>query len=320
MVGAIEALAPDIEAGLDRERLRDLLPSGAARNALDCALWDLEAKSKGVSVATLAGVGRLKPVVTAFTISLASPEEMARKAKEARKHPLLKLKLGGDGDEERLAAVREAVPDARLIVDANEAWSETNLDRMLEAAVATRVELIEQPLPAGADHILEWYERRVPICADESVHDRASLAKIAKRYDAVNIKLDKTGGLDRGARHSGRGASARAEDHGGLHGGDIARHGPCPDPGARRRLCRSRRTAAARARPRARADLRLGRSLSAAARALGVRLRRYKPSTPSRSPAPPSPIRQVRILDRLHRGDGIDRGNLDGASPHAAGR
>jgi len=195
VVGSIEALAPQVAAGLDRDRLGDALPSGAARNALDCALWDLDAKSTGVSIATLAGVGQLKPVETAFTISLASPEEMARKAREARDHWLLKLKLGGDGDEERLAAVRAAVPDARLIVDANEAWSETNLERMLEAATAARVELIEQPLPAGADQVLEYYERRVPICADESVHDRASLVKIAKRYDAVNIKLDKTGGL-----------------------------------------------------------------------------------------------------------------------------
>jgi L-alanine-DL-glutamate epimerase-like enolase superfamily enzyme len=134
-------------------------------------------------------------VETAFTISLASPEEMARKAKAARDHKLLKLKLGGEGDEERLAAVRAAVPRARLIADANEAWSETNLTRMLEAAAGARVELIEQPLPAGVDQVLEYYERRVPICADESAHDRESLAKIAKRYDAVNIKLDKTGGL-----------------------------------------------------------------------------------------------------------------------------
>jgi len=195
VIGAIEASAPEIEAGLGRERLRDLLPSGAARNALDCALWDLEAKSAGVSVATLAGLKRLEPVETAFTISLASPEEMARKAREAGHHPLLKLKLGGDGDEARLKAVREAVPDARFIADANEAWSGANLERMLEAASHARVELIEQPLPAGADHVLEWYERRVPICADESAHDRQSLANIAKRYDAVNIKLDKTGGL-----------------------------------------------------------------------------------------------------------------------------
>jgi L-alanine-DL-glutamate epimerase-like enolase superfamily enzyme len=195
VVGAIEALAPDIEAGLDRDRLLNVLPSGGARNALDCALWDLEAKSRGVSVAALVGIGSLEPALTAFTISLASPEEMARKAREARHHPLLKLKLGGDGDEARLEAVREALPDARLIADANEAWSETNLERLLDAAARARIELIEQPLPAGADTMLERIARIVPVCADESVHDRASLAKIAKRYDAVNIKLDKTGGL-----------------------------------------------------------------------------------------------------------------------------
>jgi len=195
VVGAIEALAPEIEGGLDRDRLLNVLPSGAARNALDCALWDLEAKSRGVSVAALAGIGSLEPALTAFTISLASPEEMARKAREARHHPLLKLKLGGDGDEARLEAVREALPDARLIADANEAWSEINLEQMLEAAARARVELIEQPLPAGCDAMLYRIARIVPVCADESVHDRASLAKIACRYDAVNIKLDKTGGL-----------------------------------------------------------------------------------------------------------------------------
>jgi L-alanine-DL-glutamate epimerase-like enolase superfamily enzyme len=195
VVGAIEALAPDIEAGLDRDRLLNVLPSGAARNALDCALWDLEAKSRGVSVAALAGIGSLHPVETAFTISLASPEDRARIAQATRHHPLLKLKLGGDGDEERLQAVHEAVPDARLIIDANEAWSETNLERLLDAAARARIELIEQPLPVGGDAMLERIARIVPICADESVHDRASLAKIAKRYDAVNIKLDKTGGL-----------------------------------------------------------------------------------------------------------------------------
>jgi L-alanine-DL-glutamate epimerase-like enolase superfamily enzyme len=198
VVGAIEALAPEIAAGLDRARLGAVLPPGAARNALDCALWDLAAKSTGVSAAMLAGLERLEPVETAFTISLAAPEDMARKAREARHHKLLKLKLGGDGDEVRLQAVREALPDTRLIADANEAWSEANLKRMLEAAARAGVELIEQPLPAGSDAILERIARIVPICADESVHDRASLAKIAKRYDAVNVKLDKTGGLTEG--------------------------------------------------------------------------------------------------------------------------
>src|SRR5262245_16783202 len=195
VAAAIEAMAAVVAEGFSRDRLRELMPPGAARNALDCVLWDLEAKSRGVSAAALAGLGKLKPVETAFTISLGAPEEMAAKVRAASDHPLLKLKLGGDGDEARLAAVREAAPRARLIADANEAWDETNLKRLLEAAWRARVELIEQPLPAGTDHMLETFERRVPICADESVHDRASLPDIAKRYDAVNIKLDKTGGL-----------------------------------------------------------------------------------------------------------------------------
>jgi L-alanine-DL-glutamate epimerase-like enolase superfamily enzyme len=182
--------------GLDRADLQALLPAGAARNALDCALWDLEAKRLGTSAAALEGLAPLRAVETAFTISLASPEEMAARARDAASYPLLKLKLGGDGDEERLAAVREeAVPNARLIADANEAWRASNLERLLESAKAARVELIEQPLPTGDDAALEHLARAVPVCADESVHDRTSLATIAKRYDAVNIKLDKAGGL-----------------------------------------------------------------------------------------------------------------------------
>ncbi len=132
-----------------------MLPAGAARNALDCALWDLEAKRSGRSAATLAGIGALQPVLTAFTLSLASPEAMAAKAREASAaHPLLKLKLGGDGDKERLAAVREAVPQARLIVDANEAWQPNDVESLLAAAASARVELVEQPLPAGSDDAL----------------------------------------------------------------------------------------------------------------------------------------------------------------------
>jgi L-alanine-DL-glutamate epimerase-like enolase superfamily enzyme len=195
VVQAIEACRPAIAQGLDRAGLQGLLPAGAARNALDCALWDLEAKISGRSAAELAGLAPLHAVETAFTISLASPEEMAARARDAASYPLLKLKLGGDGDEERFAAVRQAVPNARLIADANEAWRGPNLERLLTAAKAARVELIEQPLPAGDDALLEHIARTVPLCADESVHDRASLATIAKRYDAVNIKLDKTGGL-----------------------------------------------------------------------------------------------------------------------------
>jgi L-alanine-DL-glutamate epimerase-like enolase superfamily enzyme len=197
VVQAIEACGPAIAQGLDRADLQALLPAGAARNALDCALWDLEAKMSGRSAAELAGLAPLHTVETAFTISLALPEEMAARARDMASYPLLKLKLGGDGDgdEERLAAIRQAVPNARLIADANEAWRASSLERLLRAAKAARVELIEQPLPAGDDEALQHITRIVPLCADESVHDRASLATIARRYDAVNIKLDKTGGL-----------------------------------------------------------------------------------------------------------------------------
>lgn len=192
---AIEACGPTIAKGLKRAGLQALLPSGAARNALDCALWDLEAKISGRSAARLAGVAPLHAVETAFTISLASPDEMAARARDASRFPLLKLKLGGEGDAERLAAVRQAVPTARLIADANEAWRASDLDRLLAAAKAAGVELVEQPLPAGDDAALRHIDRAVPVCADESVHDRASLRDLAERYDAVNIKLDKTGGL-----------------------------------------------------------------------------------------------------------------------------
>jgi len=194
-VSAIEACAPRIASGLTRAKLASLLPAGAARNALDCALWDLEAKRSGRSAAELAGLRSLGPVLTAFTLSLGSAETMAAKARQASAQALLKLKLGGDGDEERLAAVREAAPDARLIVDANEAWRPEALEGLVACAAEADVELIEQPLPACADEVLQHIERRVPICADESVHDRASLESVAARYDAVNIKLDKTGGL-----------------------------------------------------------------------------------------------------------------------------
>jgi len=192
---AIEACAGPIARGLSRAELAALLPAGAARNALDCALWDLEAKRSGRSAAALAGIGTPHPVLTAFTLSLGAPETMAAKAREASAYPLLKLKLGGEGDKERLAAVREAVPRARLIADANEAWQPHDTESLLAAAAAAGVELVEQPLPAGSDDLLQRIDRPVPVCADESVHDRASLETIAQRYDAVNIKLDKTGGL-----------------------------------------------------------------------------------------------------------------------------
>jgi L-alanine-DL-glutamate epimerase-like enolase superfamily enzyme len=196
VVSAIAACAEPLAGGLSRTELASFLPAGAARNALDCALWDLEAKRCGEPAATLAGIGALQPVLTAFTLSLAPPDAMAARARKASEsYPLLKLKLGDDGDTERLAAVRAAVPQARLIVDANEAWHPGDVESLLAAAASARVELVEQPLPAGGDDVLARIVRPVPVCADESVHDRASLAALAGRYEAVNIKLDKAGGL-----------------------------------------------------------------------------------------------------------------------------
>ncbi|MFG1423367.1 N-acetyl-D-Glu racemase DgcA [Roseixanthobacter liquoris] len=190
----IRALAPALAAGLDRAGLQALLPAGAARNALDCALWDLEAKRTGVPAHRLAGLPEPRPLTTAFTLSLDTPAAMADAAVAAGR-PLLKLKFGGAGDVERIAAVRAAVPDARLIVDANESWCADDLIANLDACARAGVELIEQPLPADNDAALARVPHLVPICADESVHDRAGLADLRTRYDAVNIKLDKTGGL-----------------------------------------------------------------------------------------------------------------------------
>jgi L-Ala-D/L-Glu epimerase len=195
VVTAVAACAGAIASGANRADLGTFLPAGAARNALDCALWDFEAKRSGRSAAKLAGLLPLHVGETAFTISLAPPEVMAAKAREASGYPLLKLKLGGDGDEARLVAVRDAVPHARLIADANEAWQPHEAESLLAVAAAVGVELVEQPLPAGNDELLAHVERLVPVCADESVHDSASLDLLAGRYDAVNIKLDKAGGL-----------------------------------------------------------------------------------------------------------------------------
>ena len=192
----IEAVRTDIEAGVSREGLRDLLPPGAARNAVDCALWDLEAKITGKSAAQRAGIDLPDHVITAYTLSLAAPAAMAAAAAEAAARPLLKLKLGGDGEDlERVAAVREAAPAARLIVDANEAWSPADLERQLEAMAALDVALVEQPLPAADDGRLAEVPHAVPVCADESCHDSSDLEALRERYDVVNIKLDKTGGL-----------------------------------------------------------------------------------------------------------------------------
>lgn len=194
-LSAIKALAPALAGGMTRSQLQSALPPGAARNALDCALWDLEARCAGTSVAALSGVTLPQRIETAFTISLGTPDAMAEAASRAAHLPLLKIKLGATGDAERLGAVRAAAPDTRLVVDANEGWHADDLAVLLDICHHCRVELVEQPLPAGADAVLAEIEHLVPICADESVHALAGLEALVGRYDAVNIKLDKTGGL-----------------------------------------------------------------------------------------------------------------------------
>jgi L-alanine-DL-glutamate epimerase-like enolase superfamily enzyme len=168
---------------------------GAAANALDAALWDHAAKASGQRVWHLAGVAAPEPVTTCYTLSLGDPASMEAAARAAAHRPLLKVKLGGEGDPDRLRAVRMGAPDARIVVDANEAWTEHSLEAHIAACVAARVALIEQPLPAAQDAPLEGLKRAIPICADESFHGLDSLAAVAARYDAINIKLDKTGGL-----------------------------------------------------------------------------------------------------------------------------
>ena len=195
VAAAIEAMGPEISSGLDREQLQSAMAPGAARNALDCAFWDLAAKRAGRPVHELIGLPAPKTVTTAYTISLATPEAMAQATAAAAGRALLKVKLGAPGDPARIAAVRRAAPNAELIVDANEAWRAGDLADNLAACAKAGVTLVEQPLPAGDDTALAQIARPIPICADESVHDRASLASLAGKYDAVNIKLDKTGGL-----------------------------------------------------------------------------------------------------------------------------
>jgi len=194
-LAAVLALEPALNQGLHRHALQSLIPPGAARNALDCALWDLEAKIANKRIWELLGQPAPRPLTTAYTISLGTPESMAEATAKASHRPLLKIKLGGEGDEARIAAVRKAAPASELIVDANEAWTERDLERHLAACAEAGVTMIEQPLPAGEDRALSRIKRPVAVCADESVHDRASLEGLRERYDAINIKLDKTGGL-----------------------------------------------------------------------------------------------------------------------------
>ena len=196
IVAAIEAMRPALREGLDRAGLQRAMPAGAARNALDCAYWDVNAKRAGRRAHDLAGLPPPKPLVSAYTISLATPAAMAEAAGRAAWRPLLKVKLGGGEDDgKRIAAVRRAAPQAEIIVDANEGWDSRDLGRNLSACADAGVTLIEQPLPEGRDHALSGIRRVIPVCADESVHDRATLDALNGKYDAVNIKLDKAGGL-----------------------------------------------------------------------------------------------------------------------------
>ncbi len=181
---------------LTRTALQTLMKPGAARNALDCALWDLEAKIAGKPAWELAGIGKPGPEITAYTLSLASPAEMEAKAAENAHRPLLKIKLGGGGEDlDRLRAVRRGAPGATIVVDANEGWTVDLYAEIAPLLIELGVAMVEQPLPAGDDEALRGIDRPLPVCADESCHDRASLAGLVSKYDMINIKLDKTGGL-----------------------------------------------------------------------------------------------------------------------------
>ncbi|MEM6824881.1 MAG: N-acetyl-D-Glu racemase DgcA [Pseudomonadota bacterium] len=191
VAAAVRGLPEDVTL----QTLQQLLPAGAARNAVDCALWDLEAKATGRRVWELIGAAPPEPELTAFTLSLDTPQTMRRSAARQAHRPLLKIKLGTPEDMARLEAVRAGAPKARIIVDANEGWTAEIYADLAPHLVRLGVELVEQPLPAGADDMLAEIDRPLPVCADESCHDRASLAALRGKYDMVNIKLDKTGGL-----------------------------------------------------------------------------------------------------------------------------
>lgn len=195
VMAALETARGRIEAGITRDDIPSILSPHAARNALDCALWDLEAKRAGTPVWQLAGLPEPMAAVTAYTLSLDTPAAMGEAAAKAAERPLLKLKLGREGDAERLKLIRRNAPASRLIVDANEGWTPETLGQMLAACADAGVELVEQPLPAGNDEVLRNMPRAVTVCADESAHGLDTLDQLVGKYDAINIKLDKTGGL-----------------------------------------------------------------------------------------------------------------------------
>lgn len=187
-------ISPILSSGLGRHELQSLLPAGAARNAVDCALWDLQAKQTSTSVASQICQSSPIPLETAYTISIDTPDAMAEACQKAAR-PLLKVKVGGKNDTDRITIIANAVPKSRIILDANEGWREDNITENLEAAARAGIALIEQPLPAGQDEMLQNLPHHVPICADESAHITADLENLVGLYDVINIKLDKTGGL-----------------------------------------------------------------------------------------------------------------------------
>jgi L-Ala-D/L-Glu epimerase / N-acetyl-D-glutamate racemase len=195
VAAALESMTAEVGRGLDPFTLQDRMPAGAARNALDCALWDLAAKRSGRPAHELLNEAAPKPLTTAYTISFAAPQEMAQRAARVAGRALLKVKLGGAGDAARVAAVRCAAPHAQLIADVNEGWTPGDIEQNLAACAQAGVTLVEQPLPAAHDDALAAIKRSILVCADESAHTRASLASLVGKYDAVNIKLDKAGGL-----------------------------------------------------------------------------------------------------------------------------
>jgi L-alanine-DL-glutamate epimerase-like enolase superfamily enzyme len=197
-VDSVRAQIEGLPQGITRQALQSALPPGAARNAVDCALWDLEARLTGQRAWQLAGLPTPGPVVTAYTLSLAPPEQMLVAATANARCPILKIKLGTPDDMPRLEAVRQGAPKARLIVDANEGWTPQVYADLAPHLLRLGVELVEQPLPAGQDDMLVEIARPLPVCADESCHDRASLSGLKRKYDVVNLKLDKTGGLTEG--------------------------------------------------------------------------------------------------------------------------
>jgi len=198
VMAQIESVRNDLTNGMDRMALQTVMPAGAARCALDAAFWDLEAKRSGRRAWELAGLPEPGSVTTVYTISLDTPEKMGASAKANAARPLMKLKLTGTGDLDRVAAVRQNAPDTELVVDANEGWSPDMVEPFSAELAALGVKMIEQPLPASDDAVLASLAHPIPICADESVHTRDGLAALADRYDMINIKLDKTGGLTEG--------------------------------------------------------------------------------------------------------------------------